>query len=547
MHKKEVEKLAEQGKKLLEKRDFPGAEKQFARALALQEEASIRHNLALSVFMQEEATRAWDILRPNLRSGASDGLQANPSSHALAAQLLAGMDQEAGARQQLRKAIQLFEQGLARRRGQKNDLLNWQEHTLMIMKAAASLGEHRQVYALYRRWENYHLTWENRYLAGIAAFNQGYYARAAAMWASLTTVSRLIFDMQQVARLADRGTVPAFQLEYIYYSREKLATVMMQASEDAEARARLVSKGMMRMILLAELLRPAVNEKFTRFILETLIIYGGNWGRELGFNILKAANMSQQVKMSAASSLQQCGALREDEAVPVYLHGREILVEPPKTKLPLQQEPEGEAGKHASLQGKTGPGEEGSGRIEVLGEAEFDLEEKKRLKIEDKNLPLQSTLCRGLKNMPARWLEGMCNVYDLAPARLRQEREKEIVRHLRQPLNLEKVLQEDCADPERELLRYLLARDGWAPWDEITPGFGSMAGDGFGWEGYSPGSPLGFLWSRGLVLVGRTNMGGDNVKYVSVPQELQESLRSLLGAGTANPGQARVTGQLTPG
>jgi hypothetical protein len=52
----------------------------------------------------------------------------------------------------------------------------------MIMRAAGKLGDDRQVLDLYKRWQSHHVSWENKYLAGIAAFNLKRFRQAASYW-----------------------------------------------------------------------------------------------------------------------------------------------------------------------------------------------------------------------------------------------------------------------------------------------------------------------------------------------------------------------------
>lgn len=61
----------------------------------------------------------------------------------------------------------------------------------------------------------------------------------------------------------------------------------------------------------------------------------------------------------------------------------------------------------------------------------------------------------------------------------------------------------------------------------VTRKFGSMDGDGFYWNEEEEGSysPLGTLWSQGLVFVGRCLIDNRRTKIVTIPVEL---LRPLL-------------------
>ena len=87
---KTIVKLVEEGHALIEKKDLPGAEKAFRKALELEEDGTVRNNLALVVFHSGDSEQAFAILEPNL--GALAG--GNPFSFGLAAQILADLGQK---------------------------------------------------------------------------------------------------------------------------------------------------------------------------------------------------------------------------------------------------------------------------------------------------------------------------------------------------------------------------------------------------------------------------------------------------------------------
>jgi len=130
--------------------------------------------------------------------------------------------------------------------------------------------------------------------------------------------------------------------------------------------------------------------------------------------------------------------------------------------------------------------------------------------------------------MPAGWLSAACQSYSLAPARLRKDRERQITALLQEEENLQIIIQ--GLDPAgRELLRYLLQREGWSRINTLTRKFGSMDDDGFFWEYEPPGSTLGQLWLRCLIFIGRVQINGRNTKIAAVPVELRPALSRLLG------------------
>lgn len=164
---------------------------------------------------------------------------------------------------------------------------------------------------------------------------------------------------------------------------------------------------------------------------------------------------------------------------------------------------------------------------EIDAYSDFVIQEYRR-KVEDKRLAISPGLAQGIKNMPAGWLSAACQSYSLAPARLRKDRERQITALLQEEENLQIIIQ--GLDPAgRELLRYLLQREGWSRINTLTRKFGSMDDDGFFWEYEPPGSTLGQLWLRCLIFIGRVQINGRNTKIAAVPVELRPALSRLLG------------------
>ncbi len=147
--------------------------------------------------------------------------------------------------------------------------------------------------------------------------------------------------------------------------------------------------------------------------------------------------------------------------------------------------------------------------------------------IEDKNLSLNPRLRQGLKNMPVEWINAACEIYNLKPARLRPDREKQLIEHLQQSEVLQKIIAE-LEEDEISLLRYLLQQEGWSRIGPVTRKFGSMDGDGFFWNEDGPCSTLGYLWNLGLVFVGRTTLNNRSTKIVTIPVELRPLLIGIL-------------------
>ncbi|AEG15290.1 Tetratricopeptide TPR_2 repeat-containing protein [Desulfofundulus kuznetsovii DSM 6115] len=621
-----AEELVSKGKDLLEKGDFRAAEKAFAEALKEDNAVPTRNNLALAVFMAGEPRRALEILEPYLDPEKEDA-GATPFTFALAARIHRSLGQEEQARRRLQQAVRSFEEGLSKLRRSLGQVpYSFREYTVTIMLAAADLGDHRQVFELYRRWEPYHVSWENKFLAAVACFNLGRYKRAATLWSSIAQVSRLFSGMQQVAFLVERGVIPPFEMSYERYSMEKMQEMMEEAATSEEARRRYTQDGFFRMMLLAWLLEGDSSKNAAQGVY-TLVYYGGEWGEKLGRQVLEYPGFSPSLKFAAVDALMARGILREGEPVPMFIDGERRLVEIKKT--PVLMEPDQELDKivdraiklrdegkidiavellrglHregklyprammtlANLLRQKGDLDEALNIMEMLEEInpdnpvflfnlsslmlemgeiekareyfnridnpEFEkefaenlkilereieryesvirwpemimqaYEENERRKIEEKPLPVDASLSRGLKNMPAHWLEGACIYYGLEPARQRRQREEQLREFLSRRDNLEKEVGE-LEEEERELLKYLLQRGGWSRLNAVTRKFGSLEGDGFFWHEREPESFLGFLWSLGLVMVGKATLEGRRVKIATIPLELRQPLKEILG------------------
>ena len=129
--------------------------------------------------------------------------------------------------------------------------------------------------------------------------------------------------------------------------------------------------------------------------------------------------------------------------------------------------------------------------------------------------------------MPNEWLLMMCAIHNVDPCRLRSQREKAIIDYLTDPAYLKQAVQELAPD-EQELLLYLLSKGGWALLSSVSRKFGKMEGDGFYWEEEEPQSTTGKLWSKGLIMVGKTIHNNRQVKIAAVPADLRPLLEEIL-------------------
>lgn len=620
------EEFVSRGHRLIAENDFKGAVKAFSTALEREDVTPIRNNLAMALFQGGEPQRALDVIQPAFSTDEIEKA-ANPFTYALAASIYTTLGQGEAARQHLEKAVRCFEKGLAEFSRSRNQIPRpFREYTVFIMRAAAGLNDHRLVMDLYRRWESYHVSWENKYLAGVACFNLGRYKQAARFWLSIAREYRLFSGMQLVALLVERGVIPPFTMGYQVYDDEKLDAIIKDCTGDKNKFNRYLQDGYILMASLAFLLM-AGESPAAGVIAGTLVGETGAWGEKLGLKMLETPDFTPAVKMTAAETLIERGVLKEGEPIPMLIDGEKRLVKIQKAPvilvpdqkldtvvekafalrdqgqvdaaiellrdlhrqgkyyframmalanllrlkdettealkimktlkeiapedpvvlfnygaLMLQMERYDEARAVLEQIDRKGLGKDFLKKLDLLElelkirESSFTMseeavaffEERERKQIEARALPQDAPLPKGLKNMPVNWLDGACSYYGLEPARLRREREKQLAEYLSSRENLAGVagkLQED----ERKLLRYLLQKGGFSRLNAVTRIFGSMQGDGFFWQEDPPASTLGRLWSKALVMVGKANLGGRKVKIATIPVELRQLLKDILG------------------
>ncbi len=627
---KNTEILLQLGKDLLSKGDFKEAEETFKAALVIYDQISTRNNLALALQKQDKIQEAINILKFSVGAKGSTSL-ANPYSHALFAQLLLASDCNKEARRHVDIAIKKFEKGIPLQ--SKQDLTAWLEYTVIIMLTIGELEDHRFIIELYRRWQKYPLLDHARYLAAVAYFNLGRYSSAESLWKMSPYSKMLTEGMRQVALWIDRGDIPPFNLEYEFIPHEEMCKKLEVAAKDEEARRLFSQLGQVRMILLASLLRPDLGQKgIHQMTVDTLVVSGGEWGRDLGQRLLESRSMDKSVKFAAAMALFNIGVYKENEPVPMIIDGKEVEFEINKVMMSFELDQEvreilpvvkklKEKGQYkeavallenlpqnkrfhpqplivmANLyrdlkeldkaeeillllldvlpkdpvvlfnlvglsiqkedlkQGRSyldqldlkGLDDDFKQKVEMLRrhienkeremknglpfwnveDAVSAYEEAQRNKVEEKTLPRDTSLLRGLKNMPAIWLDGMLDYHDLDCSGKRQEKEKIIADFLCQKANLADTL-EILDEEDVELVQFLLSKGGWARLNIVSRKFGSMEGTGFHWNEENPDSPLAFLWSIGLVMVGRTTINERRCKIAVIPVELREHLQSLL-------------------
>ena len=640
-----LEELDREGRELLAQGKFAAAAAVFeALCRASPEAVPPRNNLATAYYWDGQWEKALAALAPNL---AFDG-PPNPYGHGLAARILAQCGRHDEGRAHLRQAVRDFEAGLAAAGRGGPGARAWKEYTLTILQAAAALGDHRQLYELYRGWEQWHVAWECHYLGGVAAFNLGRYDRAVRCWRQVGREIPLLSAVARVADRAARGDIPPFTLEYDLPTNEHLKQVFDTAArvtagdansapggraaegEADAAEAAFAGSGLFRLYLLALILDPeAEAQGLAEGAVGVLVVYGGQWGEELGRAILTAHTFSRQAKLAAVRALVERGVFRPEEPIPIVVDGRETVV---KLKtVTISSAPDAAAQKALDEARRLRGAGENAAALTILEELEakgslcapalmmqanlyrtlerpraglrlldllegafpdeptvlfnlagvwLDLGDREkavsylvrledvlegqavapafaakmdqlrklvatemlldttdgllskmyehwREEVADKPLSPDAGLARVLKNMPAVWLDAVCAALGITPKRLRRQREKQIADHLTDAARLKQVVGGLDAQ-SLALLRYLLAGGGWRRSNAVTRRFGALEGDEYYWNEKPPASPVGVLWSRALVGVGRATLGGRRCRVVTVPVELRPLLSRVL-------------------
>lgn len=634
MNSDQHEKLMDKASKLISEKEFDSAEDILQNLLPHAKGKDVNviaNNLATIEYARGNIKQALSFLEPYLVTGSA---VESPYTLGLAAQLYARLERRKEAEHFLNQAVKAFESKLPSLRKENIDPISWYEYTVQIMRAASALQDHRRVIDLYKKYERYHVSWENRFNAGIAYFNLKRYKQAASIWEPLHRTGNFIIPFQEIAFLMERDVIPHFELSYKPPEWEKVIEQFKNAGDDPETQERALEDGQIRVVMLDTLFSEQIKEEEKKKnAVRILIKFSRDWGIELGQRLLETALVSREVKMSALFALVEMGVYKEGEEVPIWIDGKETLAKVEKKEVSTKPDPELDQlcdralelrgkGQHKKAIALLEPLQEGGtlypramvtlanlyrntseyeNALKILGPlskimpeepvvminlaglyyetGEFDqalqciatiegknldenfrerlnyirkmaeqrltpgqyadysaddyedymdeVEEGLRGEIEEKKYTPESTLSRGLKNMPNEWLLIMCEIHDIDPCRLRPQREKEIVAHLTNPAHLKSAVQELVAD-EQELLLYLLSKDGWALLSSVSRKFGKMEGDGFFWEEEEPLSTTGRLWSKGLIMVGKSIKNNRQVKIAAIPADLKPLLEKIL-------------------
>lgn len=328
----EVEEILSMAQQHLDKGEFVRAEALFQMAYNFDDNPVTLNNLALTYFLNGKKQKALEALQPNLALGAFF----SPFGHALAAEILVALGRTEEARKEVGEAIRDFEQGLRFFKAQRSvDLRGWQEYTPVIMRVAGKLGDYTLVLELYKRWQTYHLTWHSKYYAGIASFNRGRFTQAASYWSAVN--DRFGPEYAMIAMLAERGVVPPFLLEF--EPTQPDVSRLKGNMTETELQS-IMGSGNVRMMFLRALLSPEGNPDFAVSNATILVKYGGEWGQNLGRNLLEFSGFPDHLKFTVAKALRETGVFGNDEPVPMVIGGERREVQVGKYEIVTKQDPQ---------------------------------------------------------------------------------------------------------------------------------------------------------------------------------------------------------------
>ncbi len=553
-----IKSMHKKGTLYMQEGRFIEAERVFRKAAMMNPNPTSLNNWAECRFHMDDYEGAMIILEPNLES---DTIQ--PFAHALAAQALLALERKDQAEAELSQAVDDYEKGMkAQLKFGAFDAGSWADNSVFIKAVAGALGYHRTVLTLHQRWEQYHNSPHDRFLAGVAAFNLGMFMEAMAYWAGLPWPDWAVMNAYcDVALAIEQAIIPAFPLGY---NIPRLpGEIECKTKEDY---VETLCQGSVRMIILGIVLDPNVDKILldaTMRELELLIRVSEEWGISLAKSLIRAprGRVPAEVKLVAAYTLFALGYLELDgqgDVIGALVKAWNTLVvrasnrskdssdlfNPLRLYTELLNSDEGrayleridlsalESGYEKilrAIRGHVVVSEDASLGYENIPEYSGPQAEAKREKEEDKPVSTNVKLTQALRRMPVGWLNAACMAHGLDPYVMhnRTERAEALMSLLLDPDGLEMSI-EELDSGEKELLRFLLARDGWAKFSLVARRFESTDGDGFYWETAPPGSVLGRLCSKALVAVGRAKIDNREYKIVVIPRELRSILTELL-------------------
>ncbi|MBW6463446.1 MAG: tetratricopeptide repeat protein [Firmicutes bacterium] len=340
MNSDQYGQLMERASKLISENKLDNAEKILQKLMPHakgKEKVVVTNNLATIEYARGNVKQALSLLEPYLETGSAIE---SPYTLGLAAQLSAKLERRNEAEHFLNRAVKVFESKLPALREANIEPQSWYEYTVQLMRAAGILGDHRRVIDLYKKYERYHVSWENRFNAGIAYFNLKRYKQAASIWEPLNRIGNFIIPFQEIAFLLKRDVMPHFELSYKPPEWDKVIEQFKNAGDDHEKQEGALEDGQIRVVLLDTLFGELTGEEEKKNAAKILIKYGRDWGKELGQRLLESALVAYEVKMGALFALVELGVYKEGEEVPVWIDGKETVVRVEKKEVRMEPDQE---------------------------------------------------------------------------------------------------------------------------------------------------------------------------------------------------------------
>jgi len=323
MTTRDFEKFMDQGISSLKKGNILEAKGYFEKALKVDDNVWARNNLAYVYYETKDFFKAYKILEPLLKNKITNPKYTpNTFTFALASLILSTMGNENLAYRYLLEAEKTFDRELLAFYPQPapQEVL---EYIVLILEAAGRLQEHRKVYELFKKWQRWHVRWENYYLGAVACFNLGKYEEAAKIWESIEEHSEFFAGLAKVSRLVEKKEIPPFKLEYQLSIMADMEEMLKKAQEDVDYFKKILQLGTVKVFLIV-LIIERLNNYLVQKSMKDIVFYGGEWGEEFALKVLKSSFYPREVKTAAAVALKEKGVFGEKETIPIVLDNKEI-------------------------------------------------------------------------------------------------------------------------------------------------------------------------------------------------------------------------------
>jgi len=344
----EAERLLDEGRGFAASGDLAKAAEYFEKAVEACAVPAALNNLALiQLEHRNDPTAALETLAPNLEDSAPQ-----PYAHALAARCHSSLGFAALARHHLDAAIRHFEDVVEGFGGQLgSELVNVAEYTAIILQAAGDIGDDRQVWTLFQRWQQWHVLPLCGFFAGTALFNLGRFEQAGRVWRRVRHPKwRMLEAYAGVAELCDLGMVPPFRLPYATPSEEDFSRAVgdVNSAPPEDVAARIIADPANLLVLLYNLFVPDApmagsTVESRAAMIGALVGGGGEWGERLAHSLFAASRAPTPWKMAALEGLHRSGAIAIDAPVTMLIEGRSMQVALKRVELVTEPDPELEA------------------------------------------------------------------------------------------------------------------------------------------------------------------------------------------------------------